>query len=712
MAEVSKCHFFLGSPVFTQSPTTQAFGPVNSNEFRLTNLFSLESETMAYAICKGIILIQPQIGSTDKVNLILRPYKQPIPGLNIKYFIYRSLEKSDFFNGSNILQNDSTTSDFINKINSDFQAYYSPNETPAFSSSFIGYNENTSEVPLDTLISDFFFKQSDTTTEVETFAFELPLINEGKSLGRFANSECGIDVVLHYGDYKNEFDNGEFVFDLNYARAASAKITLQGTPYEKALQKEQISQFVDIAAFYGSYVPNGKVDVHTSSDTIVSKTGLDIYTSLLPSFATKNNWYIYIHSDRNRSYDFYGNYKLSDDVSNVDNIKIGNTTTLSENVYGTNGWPLLILSQQQTITDDSYKCYLQLVTDNNVNTILYGQIGEIKNSQNNNFCNAENLLLPPDNEGNFSNLTKVLELQTKPESTGTVKPIANLSILLYQGVRYKFEIGTIEDENNVIVPIYAQPNYFDDVFSLIHAEPLLKTSASSSFSKMTSEKLQLINHYFNRKQQGISAVQTLTVNDTIETDIEDTPTLERVSYITETIDLLNNAVSVSGSKTPDSKTSASAGDAVSNSKTYKLPEPYYYTIQIFTDETQTITGLELKTFDGSSPSKIILGLTKTENDSLRTLINNTTKNSRLFLIDLFNDDNILISPENIEYQKYKVGFVYEDANSILKLQLPETDIFVYSTDRKFHFSKKYSENMRIMENYNSSIIIDNALTVL
>jgi hypothetical protein len=698
MAEVSKCHFFLGSPIFTQSPTTQAFGPVNSNEFRLTNLFSLSSETMAYSICKGIILIQPQTGSTDKVNLILRPYKQPIPGLNIKYFVYRGLKKSDFFNGSNILQQDSTTSDFINKINTDFDAFYNegPKDEngniipkPNFSSAFIGYNENTSEVPLNTLISDFFFKQSDN----ETFAFELPLINEGKSLGKFVSGECGIDVVLHYGDYKNEFHNGEFVFDLNYARAASAKITLQGTAYEKALQKEQTSQFIDIAAFYGTYTSNGKVDAHTSSDTIVSKTGLEIYTSLLPSFATKNNWYIYIQSDRNRSYDFYGNYQLSDEVSNANNIKIGSTSTVSESIYGTNGWPLLILSQQQTITDDSFKCYLQLVTDNNVNTVLYGQIGTIKNSQNNNFCNAENLLLPPDTEGNFINLTRILELQTKPESTSNGKAIANLSILLYHGVSYKFEIGTIEDENNEIVPVYAQTNFFDDIFSLIAVEPLLKSNENSSFSKITSEKLQLINHYFNKQQQGISALQTLTVYDSIETGIEVTPSLERVIYITETVDISNNVLSVTSSNTSDSKTSV-AGTTVSNNKTYNLPEPYYYEVKLFTEGTQTIIGLDLKTFDNSTPSKIILGLTKTENNNLKTLINNSTKNPRLFLIDLFDDNNILLSTENIEYQKFKIGIIYENLNGSTKLQLPENDIFIYSIDKKYHFSKNYSEFMK------------------
>lgn len=88
---------------------------------------------------------------------------------------------------------------------------------------------------------------------------------------------------------------------------------------------------------------------------------------------------------------------------------------------------------------------------------------------------------------------------------------------------------------------------------------------------------------------------------------------------------MNNAVSATGSTTPDTKTTASASGAVTNSKTYQLPDPYYYNLKLFTDSTQTITGLELKTLDGSTPNKIILGLTNPENDAIKTLITEDVK---------------------------------------------------------------------------------------
>ncbi|WP_347753187.1 hypothetical protein, partial [Flavobacterium sp. T-16] len=139
-------------------------------------------------------------------------------------------------------------------------------------------------------------------------------------------------------------------------------------------------------------------------------------------------------------------------------------------------------------------------------------------------------------------------------------------------------------------------------------------------------------------------------------------------------------------------------------KTYELPEPYYYNLKLFTDSTQTITGLELKTLDGTTPNKIILGLTKTENDNIKALITAGLKNPRLFLIDLFEDGNELLSPENITYQKYKVGIVAENTSGEKQLFNPETDVFVYSLDRKYHFSKGYSEYVR--EEQNNELTLD------
>ena len=725
-------HFFIESGGFPQQSVdqSQSFGPVNTNEFRLTSKFTLASPKKAFSICKGIVLIQPQTGAeSDKVNLILRPYKQPFPGLNVKYFIYRGLKKSDFFTTDSSPKiiptnesNPSATSDFINKINKDFKDFHTgrmkadgvtPVPTPDFTAKYIGFDPAIANTAL---LSSFFFKESEFVAAGNTFdendAFELPLIDIEKSLGNFATGECGIDVVLNYGDYKNNFDNSEFIFDLTYARAAEAKITLTGNDaIAKKLQREQITQFIDIAAFYGLFIPEGKVIVNTAGAK-TDKKGQAIYKEVINNFATKNNWYIYIQGDRTRSYDFYDDYKIAPESGPM-NLKMGlledpdtHLVEMTNAQYGTNDWPLIINTQQQASTVTNNNLYLQLVTDNNNNTMLYGQIANIKNAQKDNFINADGLRSAPDTEGNYSRLTTKVQLTT-PAVEG--KNIATISQLLYQGVTSEYDAETIVNSEGKSVILKGNPNFFDDVFSLINAEPLLKLNADSEFSKMTSEKLNLVNHYYDKKQQGISVVQTLTVNDVIETGIEATPTVARVTYITEASDVMNNAVSATGSTTPDTKTSASASGAVTKSKTYQLPDPYYYNLKLFTDSTQTITGLELKTVDDSKPNKIIVGLTKTENDSIKAKITSGLKNPRLFLIDLFEEGNELVSPENIKYQKYKVGIVAEDTDGKRKLFKPTPDVLVYSLDRNYHFSKGYSEYMP--DQQIESLTLDFNLTV-
>ncbi|MBF7093219.1 hypothetical protein IUY40_16930 [Flavobacterium sp. ALJ2] len=701
-------HFFTESGGLTQDDLTQSFGPVTNteSEFRLTSKFNITSSQKAYSICKGVVLIQPQAGNSNKVNLILRPYKQPFPGLNIKYFIYRGLQKSDFFTTDLdplIIKNDSSTSDFINKINKDFNDFHQGRknqdntgiDAPPFAPKFIGYDPL---VPDDVLLSNFFFKESEFVAAGNTFDekdnFELPMIDMGKSLGNFVSGECGIDVVLNYGDYKHNFDNSEFIFNLEYARQAEAKIILSGTDLKKKLLREQSTQFIDIAAFYGLYVPEGIVTT-IATGVKTNKKGTEIYDTVINKFATKNNWYIYIQSDRTRSYDFYENYKIN--TAGAENLKTGlledphtKIVPMTETQYGTKGWPVIINTQTQANTVTTNNLYLQLTTDNNNNTALYGQIAKVANAQKDNFINADGLRLPPDTDGNYGRLTSTVKLTT-PAVAG--KNIATLSLLLYQGIINEYLTDPILDENGAPIIQLGQANFFDDVFSLINAQPLLKLSGDSRFSKMTSEKLNLINEFYDKKQQGISVVQTLTVNDVIETGVEAKPIVERVTYLTETADVMNNAVSATGSTTPDTKTSASASGTVTKSKTYELPEPYYYARKLFTDSTQTITGLELKTLDNKVPNKIILGLTKAENDFIKEKITPGLKNPRLFLIDLFEDGNELISPENIKYQKYKVAVVAEDTDGKKKLFKPTTDVFVYSLDRKYHFSKEYSEYM-------------------
>ena len=111
-------HYFIESGGFPSQLEEQSFGPASSTEFRLTSQFTLTSAKKAFAICKGVVLLQQQTGAgnEDKVNLVLRPYSQPFPGLNVKYFVYRGLQKSDFFNTASvpkIIKSNATTADYI-----------------------------------------------------------------------------------------------------------------------------------------------------------------------------------------------------------------------------------------------------------------------------------------------------------------------------------------------------------------------------------------------------------------------------------------------------------------------------------------------------------------------------------------------------------------------------------------------------------------------
>ncbi|WP_157262491.1 hypothetical protein [Pedobacter sp. PACM 27299] len=698
-------HFFTDPSVMTQNEA-QIFGPINDREFRLTTKFNAPAAT-AFAICKGIVLIQPQVGSSDKVNLILRPYTQPITGFNIKYFIYRGLDKSSFFAADQVIEKSDTSSDLINKVNKDFLSFHQKENEPIppFLAKYLGYNPLVQEDAL--MIDSFFFKETElveengSSSEIDATAFELPLVEMGESLGNFSGAEAGIDIVLNYGDYQLPLPNEEFVFDLAYARAKEAVITLDNnlSDFKKKVKREQIFQFLDAAAFFGFHSDGGKVKIDHNG-TKVSKTAGAIYDEVIFNFKTKNRLYLYIQSDRTRSYNFYGNYTISE--GNANSIKIGNSLTgLTEGVYGIQGWPIIINEAVQGHQESRNKLFLQLVTDNHINTMLYGQVAEIENAQHNNFCNAEDLRLPDSPEGIPSSFTKIIELSNPavgPE--GAKVNVASFNILIYQGRVYNYLRRQVLNDQNQSIAVYDQPNFFDEVFHGIQAMSLLK-AGNYGYYLISHQKIKLINHYYGKEQKGISAVQSVIVRDRIKTG---TAYTGRITYLTDSVDQLKTNVSTTSKISTDIKGISSVSASNEDNYEYQLPEPFYHTLKPFTDNAQLINGLILNTSDQSIPSKIILGLSEVENELLKSLIaGKNMYNSSLVLIDLFEDGSEFISTENIWFQKYKVGIVGEE-NGQLKLYLPENDIMVYSLDRKYHFSDEYSKNVK--EEVKLDLILD------
>ncbi|AOM75999.1 hypothetical protein BFS30_01760 [Pedobacter steynii] len=677
----------------------QAFGPVSDREFRLTNKFTA-SGSKAFAICKGVMLVQPQTGDTNKVNVILRPFTQPITGFNVKYFIYRGLQKSDFFLGDQVITPTASTSDFINKVNASFLSFHNrinPGTTPpTFMARFLGYD------PLkqndDLLLSDFFFKESEYVEsngefiEKEEMAFELPVIEMGASLGNFASGECGIDIVLNYGDYRLPVPNDEFVFDLAYARANEAKIILPAEMdvFQQKLKREHIFQFLDAAAYFGFHTDNGTVKVDNAG-VKVAKKGLSIYNEVIDNFYTKNRLYLYIQSDRTRSYNFYGNYNIGE-VEGM-SLKMGTVEmALTDVAYEKEKWPLLINDAVQTHTGTRNKLFLQLVTDNNVNTMLYGQVARIDNAQHNNFCNADDLRLPDSIDGVPSRFTKIIVLSNPATgSDGAKVNIASFNILLYQGKRYSYvEKNGSEDESSI--RDVNQPNFFNDIFDLHSEFALLRTSTNSAYSVLSKQRPQLIKSYNDMENVGLSVAQTSTINDLIETNTNLTTKLNRVTYTTELGDTSSLTLGTSRAMSISADSLSSASGGFNGTNAYNLNQPFFYGLTFFTDESQTITGLVLKTTNDTIPSKVLLGITKAENDSLKLLLNTQSlSNVRLHLKNVFIDANEVTISQNTIYQKYRLGIVGESNSGQLQLYTPESDIIIYSLDRRSFFSSDYSK---------------------
>jgi hypothetical protein len=707
-----KSHFFTDPLLITQS-LAQAFGPVSNSIFRLTTKFTVAAGgSTAFAICSGVVLLQPQQGNSGKVNLILRPFKQPIQGINIKYFVYRGLNAADFFNGNNIIFGGANTSDYINSVNASFKAFYTSQDAqatlPVFDSSFIGYNPSKQADTL--LIDDLFFKQSTytvtagTSLEDDTTAFELPMLPMGASLGSFTAGECGLDIVISYGDYSLTAAD-QFVFNLAYARATEATIDIstETDTFKQKLAKEQICQFLDAAAYYGFHaIDTGSVLVKSGTTKVIKK-GTAIYTDVINNFTTKNNIYLYIQSDRTRSYNFYGNYFIDGKGTNTNCLKIGQSeTSLSPADYNTNGWPLLIDNTTQTNTTGKNTLCLQLVTDNNVNTMLYGQVAQIENAEANNFCSADDLTLPNAADGTPSAFTKIITLSNPATGADNAKlNVASFNILIYQGQTYYYVAGQVTDENNVTTNILAQPNFFDDVFGDLNATPLLK-AGNNTYTNVASQKVKLINNYYNDTQYGISAVQTTVINDQIDTGDSIAPTLSRVIYISDSVGILNEATSISGTITSDMKSTLFK----TNNPSFQLQLPFYFSITNFTDDNFIINGLDLRSTDGTISSKIILGLIKAENDSLLTLISmDKLTNTRLFLVNLSGSKEQLVSLENVVFQKFKIGIVGEDNSGTLQLNMPGVDVNVYSLDQKYYYSKGFSEHMEF-DGSISNVVLD------
>lgn len=699
----AKSFFFLEDGVFAPQTAAQSFGIIDENQFRTTSIVSVTNKKVI-SICKGQIFIQPMTGDDTKVNLILKPYIQPIKGISIKYFIYRGISKSNFINPDGEVK--LTGNGLITHIRNEFNSFYS-NNPPTFYPKYIGYPDAESTQADADLIDSYFYKISqsydgDAENLVDpTKNFEFPIIPAGTHLATETGS-IGLDIVLNYGDYYIANDQNSFKFDLAFARAPFNIINVSGNDYQSKLKRETITQFLDPAAYYGLHAnEGGKIFKFGQAQPLV--TPQDVAT-LIDKFVTKNTIYIYIQSNRQRSYNFYNKYIVSD--TNANNLKIGlSETNLVETTFETNNWPVKVFSTPPAVSSDKQTIALQFTTDKNPNVSLFGDIANIGSVNQENFVEAKDLIPVPVEGVPETPFTKTVLLHSPIANNHN---IASFIQLIYIGKNIILSRPGIDDGDPATPPpddILFTTKYIDDVFDLIDATSFLQ---ADKIYHVHSYKPLLYNQgELDQNRKRVIAFTQRTQN-TIA--VSDTENLTLFTYLAIVENEQSSHSNFSATSSSDKTATGYSQQNLSEFHTLpNLPGNEYIEVKPFTDNGETVNGIVLKTIDGSLPTSLVLGIKEAEQQIILDLINtNNLKNPKIYFRNFLESENDFFkSIENIEYKKYVLTIIAENSIGEVTYYNLSEDIVIYNLDGFVFTSFSYNENIIDLktESFNLPLIL-------
>lgn len=686
-------HFFahLDSPSWATQSATQAYGPLSSSpgtDYRVTSSFNTSSNLKAYAICKGTALVVQQAGAgnSNKVNLILRPFTQPIKGLAIKFFVYRGLNKSDFFTGSNsemlVANIPASNTDLVNRVWEDYIAFNQedpPITLPPMESKWIGFDPAI--LGAEIIDKRFFNVNTATGTDPETKEYELPMVNMGDYIGNF-NGDFGLDVVLSDGDVIYEVSSTGFQFDLDYARAKEWSFSTRSMPagYAEKQYKEAVLQFMDPAAFIGLHVGSlGKLK-YKSNSTVAGEMdeyiGQDIYDNAMAAFMTKNKVYVHIMAENGRSYDFYDNYSsiIPDNTAGV-NIRTGiDPLNLTEGVYGTDGWPVWIHSESQIAGQAVNHIYCQL-TSNRSNYNIYCELGLLGDPAEANFIVSSSERL----ESEYSEIIDMVVINT-PQGID----IGTLVLMQFRGAK----INAIEES---IDAAEIQITDLDLLFSPLRAVGMYTNDGGHLMQKGSGKNRSLIDLSIKKGNQTglICAIPIMNwdfISDpdngvvgrfSIETNIIAQTTVVQ-SDVTPNVEERNLEVAKYESFTEE----------LNNHYSSQFPQYHDF-------KDVTISYKQEKLIHYSSPNKqnitkFGLGLSSEELQSIKDLCSsNGWVNCFLSVFAL----GSFLSLENHQYFEFGFRVVGESEYGALKWSSTSEPILLRTADLSFYSSKDYSKNM-------------------
>jgi hypothetical protein len=700
-----KSYFFTESTIAAQSSAEGAYGPdfVETNtKFNITTQFELANKK-AYAVTSGQVLIVPQSGDENesKVNVFIKPLKNVDVGVQIKYYVYRGLKKELFINSSNnILPKSRANTPFMAKVWTDLITFNKLTEQPTLEipASLFGYT--TTETDTNSLDAKFFNTYDITSTD-ENKAYNLPIIEAGQYFGEFLDNKGGFEIVLNEGFYYQEKSDTGFQFDLRYAKAEKAVLDLaeitNNPNISEKIYRENVQKFLDPAAFYGAHITEKeKGEIKVVDNNAKYNTKADIYNNIVSKFSNKNKCYIYLQGNTGRSFNF-------DETLGTDPLKIGVSETLIASPYKTNEWPIIINEFEQTHTEEennkrkglndlSFQFKFKTI---NKNVTLYNTHG---------VCENEKI------EGNFLINTALYDEANIATQEYTNKVNYSLinnynlngSSLLTKCIATFIYINY--DEKEV--------EYFNDFFGPIDIKPVIRVHypiSSSLIQKVDNKnlKLKFKDGYASIYTQGVVTIGNYTV---IPPSLPDDNRTRL--YVLKKSDTTENE-----NRTFTQYSSADSGYGFATNKdeygAYIYGDKSYEIWKgKIIDGTDVIDTLQLINFEQDTNPTNFMQLGLTEVDFNKLIYNSEEiENSNHIPADATNlffhlDDSGIT--QNSIFKKYKLGIKYQMSNLIGYIETITyptiSDIYVYTIDGYYFFTKKFSEKFEFAEEFADSTI--------
>ena len=329
-------YFFTEPSKLNVQTQNQAFGAIDENKYRLNNLFTATSNAKAYAITGGNVLVQPIIGSTTLVNIVLKPVDQPDLNLpKIDYIIYKGVEKSSLISAAKVAS--PSNNDLTRKIwESHADLLVSMPDAPPepLAAEALGFRYAASETgdykALDSDALDIaFYNNQNTLFPVEA----------GDHIGDFNSANLGCLIALEKIGLAPTFKLArELDSQISFTALGSTPTTAE--LFRRKHDKEDVLAYLDSSAFFSAF---DGVDVQVTSNGTIFEEKLPeaFYTDVTEKHFNKNTVYFDIRNENLDSFNYYENY--------ADFLKLDLTATdIYEEVdYYRDKWPLLAIKESE-----------------------------------------------------------------------------------------------------------------------------------------------------------------------------------------------------------------------------------------------------------------------------------------------------------------------------------------------------------------------------